>query len=99
MSVARRILERRWGPGGDGSVRRASVSKSHDEVGCREKEPREAVRSMLSIVQLLVDTVDEMLLLRGGRELGYGRSRGRWERVVVPGNPGVFGSSRHTPGL
>jgi hypothetical protein len=33
-----------------GASRRASISKGHDEVGCREKEPREAVRSMRPIV-------------------------------------------------
>jgi hypothetical protein len=33
-----------------GSVRRASMSKGNHEVGCREQEPREAVRSMLPIL-------------------------------------------------
>jgi hypothetical protein len=33
-----------------GSVRRASISKGHYEVACREKEPREAVRSIRPIV-------------------------------------------------
>jgi len=36
-----------------GASRRASISKGSYEVGCREKEPREAVRSMLPIVSAL----------------------------------------------
>ena len=36
-----------------GSIRWTSISKGDYEVGCREKEPREAVRSMLPIVRLV----------------------------------------------
>jgi hypothetical protein len=63
-----------------GSVRRASISKRHDEVGRREKEPREAVRSMFPIVHQV------HLHARRVSQAGRRRKSPSWRRRWHPGS-------------